>query len=230
MYSFTFIFNILEILAFIASIYFYKKHPSQKIKTLVVFLGVTSLVELVGRYALLVIDDGPLSFLDTTPFRRNYWLYNIYNIYSYSFYTLFFSFFLKNKVVKKILKYLVAIYVFVSITVFIVSGEFFYSYSKLNSILGTLLVVVSVFMYYFELLESKNILRIFKLLPFYISAGILLFNITITPLKIYSAYFSNSIDPQFVNLYQNINYSANFFLYSIFIFSLLLCSRYKNPY
>ncbi|MDT0555064.1 hypothetical protein [Patiriisocius hiemis] len=230
MYSFTFVFNILEILAFIASIYFYKKHPSQKIKTLVVFLGVTSLVELVGRYALLVVDDGPLSFLDTTPFRRNYWMYNTYYIYSYSFYTLFFSFFLKNKVVKKLLKYLVVVYVFIAVTVFIVSGDFFSFYSKINSILGTLLVILSVFMYYFELLESKNILRIFKLLPFYISVGILLFEITTTPLRIYSAYYSNSIDPQFVNLYQNINYSANFFLYSIFIFGLLLCSRYKNPY
>lgn len=221
--------NFFEFLAFAIGLFYYSKNKSKPTFYFVWFLGFTLFTELFSWYAYF-INSGFLSFLKDTVFHSNYWLSNIYGVISYLFYINYFKWYLVEKKSIRIINVFSVIFLVVSLSEILISGGFFHRFMPIANMLGTLLVFISIAFYYLELLKSDKILVIQRSLPFYVSVGALLFHLCTTPLFIYGVYYSNSIDPSFVNLYRHIIFGINILLYSIYIAGFLICFQTKNPY
>ena len=108
---------------------------------------------------------------------------------------------------------------------------FFPSSPKFITIAGTFLLFFSVMFFYFELLRSDLVLQLKRFLPFYISVGVLVFNLSITPIEILSQYFNlEEGNELFIKLHINVLLIANIFMYSTFILGFIICSRKKKFY
>ncbi|HLW33373.1 MAG TPA: hypothetical protein VKX40_14015 [Aequorivita sp.] len=221
--------NLLELLAFVIAVYYYQKKKSKPNYYLAWFLGITFLVEILSWYTYYT-DTGFLHFLKGTYFETNYWLGNMYSLYSYLFYINYFKWFLVSKSSRLLLNRASIFFLIFGIGEILLSKGFFVRAMPFSDVLGTLLIFLSIGIYYLELLKSDQILLVHKTLPFYVSVGALIFHLTTTPFFIYSSYYSESIDPGFVDLYRQVIFGANYLLYSIYIAGFLICLRTKTPY
>jgi len=155
-----FIIYFFEWAAFIFSIYYYKKQPSKPIKHFIIFLGFTIIVETIGFYTFFVEEGDFLSFLKDTSFEKNYWLYNVFFIIGFLFYTSFFKWFLRNTKTIKLMEVLSGIFLIISISILVFSDVLFNKYPAITLISGTVLVLISIFTYYLELINSDRILNV----------------------------------------------------------------------
>ncbi|QAA81326.1 hypothetical protein EI546_06100 [Aequorivita sp. H23M31] len=225
----------MEILAALVGTY-YLKNASVPIigsRYLVNFLWLTVFVEILGSYAALAYfsDYRYFSFVEDTPFRNNFWLFNTYSVINFSFYPFYFSLFLKNKFFKNLLKILIVGFIISSVVLMIVKNTFFHQASRFVNIAGTLLLFVSIILFYFELLRSDLLLQVKRFLPFYVSVAVLIFNLCITPMDILSQYFNLTEGNElFVKLHLYVVLFANVFLYAMLIFGFLICSKKKKFY
>lgn len=225
----------LEVLAASTGTYYLKK-GSLKFKSteyLVLFLWFTVFVEIVGSYAPIAYFSNYRIFSAVleTPFENNFWWYNIYAALSFSFYVLYFVSFLKNRYWKLVFQVSIVAFLISSILIFIFGGTFFKGFSPYLTIAGTLLLFFSVVFFYFELLRSDLLLQLKRFLPFYISVGVLVFNLCVTPIELFVQYFNlEGGNESFVTLRSNVLLYANIFMYSIFIIGFLVCSKKKKYY
>lgn len=217
--------SILELFAAIAGSYFLYKQPRTPIanRYLVYFLWLTFIVEMLGKYTSIAYfsEYRYFGFIENTVFERNLWLYNIYLLVSYSFFTFYFNTFLKNK-----LTYLIIAYLLFSIINLFFSDIYFNGYSVFTIITGSFLILFSVILFYFNLLQNNRIISLIKHLPIYISIGVLFFNLCMAPIQIFSQYF-NSENDMYIKLSTLILLIANIFMYSIFIIGFLVCAKNK---
>jgi hypothetical protein len=229
MIGYAIFFQCLEALALITGIYFYNRNKDKNTLYLIRFLSITVFVELLGWYPSFIDANGIFSFLKGTSIETNYWIYNIYHIISALFYISYFKWYLKSKKAVFILNFLSIMFFIGAVLYLVFSGIFFVAFSPFTLIVGTILIFLSIALYYLELLKSDQILIVHKTLPFYISVGASIFHLCTTPIYIYSLYFSKE-DLNFLKVYLWINYSSNLILYTIFILGFLICSKRKNPY
>ncbi|WP_461303902.1 hypothetical protein [Aureisphaera sp.] len=225
--------TLLELLATIAGFYFLKKSPANIFpeKYFVQFLLFTVIVELIGSYAPIAYFEGynTFSFLKDTPVADNKWLYNIYSIVSGGFFAFYFAQHIKNKVWKKLLFYIMYAFVITSIVNLLATDVFFTKDSRYSNIVGTFVILLSVILFYFDLLRSDKILNIRFSMPVYVSIGVVIFYLSITPITIFSEYFSRgSGNSLFVEMQSKLILYSNIFMYSCFILGFLICSRKKK--
>lgn len=222
--------NVLELLAAIAGcIYLKRIAPRDFTKHLVTLLWVTVVVEIFAHYTAIAYYSNYrfLSFVQNTPFERNYWLYNIFTIYQFFVLVSFFRSKLQSQAVKRVLKVLLVLFLLISVFSNFWFDWYFTSHSPVILITGSLILFASIGCYYLEILRSDKILYFYKLLPFYISVGVLVFFLCVTPLFIYSTYFKSS-NGTYILLHKVILYTTNTFMYGFFIYGFLRCSRTKN--
>lgn len=222
-----------EVMAASIGTYFLKRKqlPFKNTEYFILFLWITVFVEVVGLYAPIAYFSNYeyFSFLLDTRFVNNYWWYNLYNVLSFSFYILYFNAFLKNRYLKSITHIAVGLFVLFSILVFIFSQNFFNGYSPYIVIVGTLMLFFSIVLFYFELLRSDLLLQLKRFLPFYVSVGILVFTLCITPIEIFIQYFNlEGGNKLFVTLRSNVLFYGNVFMYSVFTLGFLICSVKKK--
>ncbi|PHS64052.1 MAG: hypothetical protein COB12_08690 [Flavobacterium sp.] len=210
------------------SIYYYKNHKSREVLYLTWFLGITIFVETISSYSFLLDDLSFLSRLKGTNFENNYWIYNIYMIVSYLFYGSFFKWYLKSNKAIKILDILSVVYVIGSILYLIINEGFFEGYSLFTLLVGTILVLLSLFYYYYEIIKNDSLLNIKKSVPFYVSLGALFFHLFTTPVLIYSIYYRQSFNPEFDTVFKIVLYGSNLILYFSFILGFIICSKKKK--
>lgn len=222
--------NFLELIAFILSIYYYKRVETKQAKWLSFFLGATVFVEILSFYTQFVADGMFLSSLKGTPFEDNYWIYNPFMLISAVFYIYYFRSILVSRKFKTILTSLLFVLATGSVLHQLFSGVFFIGYSPFTVIVGTVFILASIAFFYLELLNSNLILKVHKTLPFYVSVAVLIFYLCTTPLFIYSTYFSESLNPKFYQLYIRVIISTNFIMYSIYIIGFIVCTRKRNQY
>ena len=224
---------ILEVLAALAGTYYLRKaaSPYKNSKYLVLFLWLTVFVETVGLYSPggYFSNYRLFSFVKDTPFAENYWWYNIYIPFSYCFYVFYFISFLKRKYWKTVFSFAIGVFLTISVLIFIFSDIFFKGYSPYVSIAGTILLFFSIVLFYFELLRSDLILLLKWTLPFYISVGVLVFNLCLTPVDMFIQYYNlKEGNELFVTLRSNVLLYGNIFMYSIFTLGFLICSKKKK--
>lgn len=215
-------------LAFLSGIYYYKKIGGRQALWLVYFLGATFCVEVISYYTEYVETVEFLKPLNETNYRDNYWLFNIFMIISAAFYTYYFRSTLRSKKLKLLLWGLLWVYVLGSIIYLLSTDILFVYYSPFTVIIGALLIMLSIAFFYLELLSSNLILEVNKTLPFYISVAVLIFYLCTTPLFIYSTYFSETSNPEFVDLSVQIMIITNTIMYSLYTIGFLVCSRKKK--
>jgi hypothetical protein len=72
-------------------------------------------------------------------------------------------------------------------------------------------------------------LNLKRFLPLYVSIGVMIFYLCVTPLSIFSDYF-NSENSLFVKLQVHLILFSNIFMYSFFILGFYICSRKKKSF
>ena len=218
----------LEFLAFVASLFYYRRFKSKSSLYLSWFLGFTVLVELIGQYTILLKSHNYFSFVRGTIWETNHWLFNIQLIVSALFYTSFFKWQLSSVILKKFLKLLTWIFGIGAVLYLIFSGGYFIEFSPFTLIAGSLIVLLSISFYYLELLRSDLILNVSKSLPFYISIGAFIFHLCTTPLFLYGIFFKGSASKEFISVYTVTIFGSNLIMYSIFILGFIICSRARK--
>ena len=222
--------HFFELLAAIGGSYYLIKVPLVKSITriFVYFLWFILFVEILGLYAVFNYFDYPyFKVLEGTAFEDNYWLYNSFHVLSYMVYFYFFIYQLKLNKIRKYLTFLAWFFFVSSISFLIFSGVFFANFSFYTIITGTILLILCIASYYYQMLTSDSILNFQKNPAFYISIGALIWHVVVTPLLIYGKYYSTT-SPEFIKMYGLILGAANMFLYGIFFFGFVICSRRKS--
>ncbi|MGK0295909.1 MAG: hypothetical protein ACI884_002081 [Ulvibacter sp.] len=82
-------------------------------------------------------------------------------------------------------------------------------------------------LFYFQLLKSDVTLNLKFFLPFYISIGVLIFNLLITPIDIFDDFYSGE-DILFTKIKNIVYLFSNLFMYSSFILGFIICRRKKS--
>lgn len=223
---------LVELLAAIAGSLYLKKVPTHNISTkhFVWFLWFTVTVEAIGTYAPIAYFEGFhfFAFLKGTVIEDSEWIYNIYSLINASFFIYYFRFLIKNELWRAVLKYLLVFFIITSILKLALGNEFFNEESKYVNLGGTFLVFFSIVLFYFELLKSDMLLNLKRYLPLYISIGVLVFLLCMTPLSIFTEYF-NQKNSSFVKFRSHFYLYSNLFLYTLFILGFYICSR-KTKY
>ena len=148
------------------------------LKLFLIFIGYSLLTEILG-FVL-----GFLFGINTFP------IYNTWNIVNHFFYLFFFLGLLKNSFKRNIVKIITVIYaVFTFINIAFLS-DYINKTLSVNIIIGSTLIVIAIMIYFSELLQSDAILYLKKSLFFWISLGVLLFNIGFIPVFVIAEYIS----------------------------------------
>lgn len=230
---FKIIVNSFELLAaIIGTIYLIKrKYRVDKLtRYFVWFLWVTVFVELIfGWIPWFVYKVDSLLYLKKTFLRNNYWAYNIYFIISFMFYVFYFKRNLNSKKFKDILNIVMIIYFVLSVSDLVFTNIYFTGISLVTYIIGSILIFLSVMIYFFEILQSDKILSFHKEIPFYVAVGSMVFHLVVTPLFIYMEYYSKK-NMDFVTVKRFILYSANIFMYTCYILGFIVCYKKNKSY
>ncbi|WP_408026283.1 hypothetical protein [Tenacibaculum litoreum] len=143
------------------------------LKLLMLFLVMTLIVELMGVY---------LSRIK----KPNFWMYHFYTVFEY--FTLFYLFksVLKDKKTLKFSYILLFLLVVVWCVTFVNRDYFNYAV-----IIGSFNVGVLVFLYLQELLLSDEIINYKRLLPFWVSVGLIVFHLPAIPFFSFWNYMKN---------------------------------------
>ena len=230
-YSFPIYF--LELLAIIAGFIYLKRiRAKYPIKLFVRYLVVVFIIEILASYSTIAYFSNYswFTFVENTPFRRNTWIYNLYDIISPVFIGYFLMFYLKSKEVKRALKVLYTLFLGFSLYRLAFGGYFFKSDTYVI-FFGTLLVLISLFVFFYEILKTDIILKLKTHLPFYIGIGILAFYLCTTPMLIFDKYFDTTTgNLAFVKFKTSIILISNVFMYSCFTIGFLICSQKKKSF
>ncbi len=218
----------VEITAAIAGIIFYKKYKRTSAKYFIYFLIYVVIIEHLASYPRYVAEYDFLKdikdYLKGTKFQRNYWFYTLFwNIASAIFYTWYFKANIKNNLFKTILKYGLLLFIFSS-TVYLINNWdwFFANMAVFINVTGALLILLSVCLYFLEILRSNFILRFHRSLNFYVAGVLIIWFLITTPLSFYNMYYSTA-DWIFIFLKWQIFLFANIFMYLTFTFALIFC-------
>lgn len=219
----------LELVAAIAGTWYVRKaeQSSLSLKLLVNFLWLNILVEILASYTSIAYFSNYeyFGFVEETRFRKNYWLYNIRNIIEFIIYSFFFLSQLKASKFKKIWKILCITLVPAMVLNLFLSDVYFQSYSQFTSLSSAFIYMILIFRYFFEMLQSDKILDFYRTFPFYISIGVLLWYLTITPFLIYSKFYE-APNMEFVKIQRLILVIMNVFMYSMIIIGFYIDYRY----
>lgn len=213
--------------AIVATIYYFqKKEPNNKtLKYLYLFLWLTVITEILGSYTSIICYykmDESLFLINDSKWLKNYWIFNVYTVISFTFYTWFFKRQLTSRKNKIILNYVIIFFIVLTTSDLVFGNILFVGYSQIMNLIGLILIVTVLSMYYYEILISDRILNISNSLPFIISVGVLIFQISSTPLFLSSQYIKAD-EIVFITYYRLILSYANYFLYGIIIFGIVKC-------
>ena len=220
---------LLEGLAAICGLYYYKKNPT--IKTVGFFSGFllfTYFVESIGMIPAMIYWNESLHFLKDSFWYSNFWLFNPYLIINFVVYILYFKWNISSKKTRKFIDKALLLYVIVCITNLIFSDVFFQNNSVVTYLSGSLFLLGVIFYYYFEILLSDKILNIKNEISFYISFISLLYFLTTTPIFIYFKYFTTK-SPEFVELSSWVLIGMNIFMYSSYSIAFLWLANKRKP-
>ncbi|MBW1294731.1 hypothetical protein [Aquimarina litoralis] len=170
-----------EVLAAIIGTIFYFKYKNTKfLKYFIFFIWYVAFNELVGLY--IKLNEGV-----------NAIIHNIYNLVNFTFFLLLYRYYFKNKKNKKLAFYFCIIY----LSSFVINGFFenyMSEYQRLPYILGALFLVITILLYFFEILNSEQVLHAKKNLLIWISFGLLIYFVGNLPFRILRNYYAELTD------------------------------------
>jgi uncharacterized membrane protein YfcA len=225
-----FLYHILELISALAGSYYFLKTKDVKIKPFVWYLWIMVFVETVGMYGYILqynYDNELFIWIKNSSFCSNTWLYNIFSLVYIFLFGLFYYRLIDNKFDKRVIKFSVIIYIIFSLFYFGFTRGFFIKSLPYNFLLETLIVFLYVMLHFKQLLRSEKILVFYKSPYFYLSSGLLLWYLCVTPLFIFNTYF-NEVNTNFLEFRSFYLLIANIFLYLCYTFGFLYTIRYKK--
>lgn len=195
---------------FFGIIYYSKYAHNKELIFFLIFLIYSLLTELFGNYKGRVLRT------------NTFYIYNTWNIVNHLFYMFFFLVKLNDIFKRRILISLIFLYVLLTV----INVLFFENYITEglinNIILGSLFILVSVMIYYSELLKKDEILEIQYSMFFWISIGVLIFNIGFLPIIVIAEFIS------YGGIFSYITLGLNILMSLCFITGFIMSKKVYN--
>lgn len=166
-----------------------------------------------------VYDFKYFEFINGTRFTSHLWITNVLSLITTTAYTFYFILQLNSKLWQRIIIYLTGIFLITSIISYFLTDNFFKTTATYPYVFGAFLICFSIAIYYLELIKTDRILNYRSELAIYISIGLLIYKLAITPLFMFQRYIRVSDD--FEEVYSNVLDVANLFVYSVFIYGFI---------
>lgn len=216
-----------EILAALTGLLYHNKFKSKAVRIFIWFLVYVQFIEVFASYPTQIKNNPSFTWLKElvkgSVFEKNYWFYQFFWVINA---TLLFSYFFykitKKPILKRNIKVVGYSFLIISLIISVINFEDLHSNRLIQVDLLSLIVIMFLtFSYFFELLKSDKILKFYKYLGFYISCGILLFWIVITPLIFYQRFY-NTFDESYITLRTLIYLFTIVFMYATFTIGLIV--------
>lgn len=200
---------ILILTAVIATLYF-NKYRRTPLKYIMYYLWYAALLETMG----VILPK----YLNLT----NAWWYNIGINIEILFYLYLYYQYVSNKTIKKFILIGGTIYESYFLINYLVLSDNWNVYQNFPFTLGGLLIIAVVFMFLLEMFQSDKVLYSGRYLIFWISLGLLFYNIIPLPLFVARNFITN------LPSMMNIQFAANILMYCSFIYGFIWSSmKYK---
>src|SRR5690606_36871925 len=173
----------------------------------------------------LIIDFFKV-FMPEKMIRLNFWIYNIYSIISFFIFLFFYWLLTKGSNHNKYIFFLIVIYL---IAVIIDHKDHFIDISNffkrrtMHKIAGVLCTLVAAFMYLQTVFKRDDIFTFHKTLPFWITVGLLFFNLVTIPIFIFAQQLNFSKP-----IYIYILTLSNYIMYGSFIIGFIKNARLQK--
>jgi len=169
-------------------------------------------------------------FLEGSFFENNRWAYNIFKFLSTVLFIFYFLNFIKNQKEKIVIQSLTLVYIILS--VFLLSNTVNLQLPNIPSLVitGSLLLFITILLFFLNLLKSDKIIDLRIHFPFYVAMGYMFFLLSTTPLDFFYKYYDITLNESYVNLRATIYLYINMFLYSTLTLGFILCFRKKKSY
>ncbi|MFI1773517.1 hypothetical protein [Thalassobellus citreus] len=223
--------HVFEAIAAITGLLLFKKYKFTVVKYFIYFLVYLTICDLANQYNRYVHPDMFLSFLVGTVFKKNFWWCTLYwDIGAILFFVFYFNRILKKESFKKIISISGLVFFVFSIGCIIINwDDFFIKFFTSIVVFGALIIILCCMFYFVEILQSDKVLTFYKSMNFYITTGIFIWWLIITPIVFYDVYYVYDslkniyIDWDFTMLRQQIYLFSNILMYSTFTFALIWC-------
>lgn len=231
--NYSLILHSVEVLAAITGLFCLRRYQGTIVTYFIYFLVYVAIIELIGAYPTYLKNFEFLSSirdaLKGTGFERNYWWYLfVWVIGSTLFYSLYFRELINSQLLKKIIKYLLILFIVICVIYFSLDWKaLFKSTPLLIRMLNSGIVFLSIAFYLIEILKSDKFLVFYKSINFYIALTVFIWFLIFTPLLFFDRYFSTN-DMAYVKLKATISLCCNAFMYLTFSIALLWCKPQNN--
>lgn len=170
--SFTLYIEIIT--AIIASIY-YSKYKNTYLKYFLILLWYIVTNEILGFYIREVLN------------KNNAIIYNIYYVINFTFLLSIYWHFIKKNIYKRIILSFIVMY-WSSCIINRFYENWFDMPQIIPYIIASMFLIISILLYFVEIIKSEQILHINRSILFWISIGLLLFHIGYIPYKVVQKY------------------------------------------
>ncbi|MCH4823707.1 hypothetical protein ML462_11050 [Gramella lutea] len=219
---------LMEFIAALAgSLFLYKSVSVRKdVLIFVRFLWSVLIIDILGGYAALAYFDNyeHFVFLKDTVFVRNEWYYNIAEVYFICVYTYLLREQLSGKKPRNVLKWCIYGYIIFSVLNMFRSENFFNGDMMFNDIVGTFIILLAVFLYFYEMMISDKVLSFYRKLFFYVAVSISISYLVRVPISIYGAYVTEK-NTEFLELFYDLIRYSNVYMYSFFAIGFYIYYR-----
>jgi len=205
-----YIYPVLIFSTLLVGIFHREKIKGKVIFSLLYFLLFSCFVEVSGP---LIIE-----FLDL----KSFFLYNTYFLVSILFYNYLFKAYLNSEKIKKILNGLTVGYIFFIILNHFFIQDYYHTFQSNSAIYVGVFVIIAVGAYYLESLNSDKVLYAKKSMLFWVSLGLLLFQVGTIPIDVFAEFFN------FSGIYDYILLTLNFILYGCMMIGFMMSERAYN--
>lgn len=187
----TYITHVWELVAAVLATTNYEKFKYSKDSNFFYFLWFTFIIDLIGGFF------GDFFGMET------YWIYNLYMLISFMFFYHWYRSILKEAKHKTTVGLFALI--FLGVALWNMIFESWGLYHKYTFVTGALFTLICAIFHFWQLLNSDEVLEIKYKLSFWISTGLLLFNMGMIPFMLLSEYFDFSGNAYYIFIIIGLN-------------------------
>ncbi|MFC4739696.1 hypothetical protein ACFO3U_06780 [Flavobacterium ponti] len=165
----------------------------------------------------IVINDFTARYYSKNISVYNVFFYNIFQVISFTFYALLFKNAIKSLKNRQIISILLAFYYLCYLINLVFIDDFFTDYFSNTYIIGAAVIITSILIYLYEILNSDKIIHVNKMMVFWISIGLLLMYLPNIPFNVIRNYYKTSPTIPYI-------YMVNFLL--VFIYNIIIISGF----
>jgi len=169
-----------EILAAIFGAIFYFKYKNTAFKYIFFILWLIVITEILGYF----YKELHLYYTNENGVKYNLFLYNILSLILFPAYYFMYYKTLKTERYQSIIKLFIIVFLIIYIGNWVFFQHFFTENPLYPRIIGSIFLTICIVFYFIELLQSDKIISFHRLVPFWISVGLLIFYTSTIPFTV----------------------------------------------